>query len=96
MPTVMIAGKKHTPSSGTLKKMKAKAALEAASAKAKPKAAAKAATSTPAAKVKKAPVPAEMSVPMRMKRQTAGVATSAYGRNGYKTGGSFSKGGKVC
>lgn len=30
MPTIMINGKKHTPSSGTLKKMKKKAARDAA------------------------------------------------------------------
>jgi hypothetical protein len=41
MPTVMINGKKHTPGSNTLKKMKRKAAMEAAAKKAtadKPKA----------------------------------------------------------
>ena len=38
MPTVMINGKKHTPSSGTIKKMKARAAAEAAAKKAMPKA----------------------------------------------------------
>ena len=37
MPTVMINGKKHTPSSGTLKKMKRKAAMEAAAKAGKPK-----------------------------------------------------------
>jgi hypothetical protein len=52
MPTVMINGKKHTPSSGTLKKMKARAAAEAAAKKATPKAA------TPKAKTMKAPIPA--------------------------------------
>ncbi len=60
MPTVTINGKVHTPSSGTLKKMKAKAALQAKEAAAKPKA---------AAKVKaKAPVPATMSDSLRNKR----------------------------
>ena len=37
MPTVIINGKKHTPSSGTLKKMKRKAAMEAAAKADKPK-----------------------------------------------------------
>jgi hypothetical protein len=58
----MINGKKHTPSSGTLKKMKARAAAEAAMAKAKPKASAMAKAKPKAsamAKAKpKAPVPA--------------------------------------
>lgn len=38
MPTVMINGKKHTPGSNTLKKMKRKAAMEAANKKTEPKA----------------------------------------------------------
>jgi hypothetical protein len=65
MPTVMINGKKHTPSSGTLKKMKARAAAEAAAKKAMPKAKA----AVPKAKATmKAPVPKEMSDNMRNKR----------------------------
>ena len=36
MPTVMINGKKHTPGSNTLKKMKRKAAMEAAAKAGKP------------------------------------------------------------
>jgi hypothetical protein len=55
MPTVVINGKKHTPGSNTLKKMKRKAAMEAAA-----KAAAKAgkpAADKPKAKKAKAPVP---------------------------------------
>ena len=36
MPTITINGKKHTPSSGTLKKMKRKAAMEAAAKAGKP------------------------------------------------------------
>jgi hypothetical protein len=35
MPTVMINGKKHTPSSGTLRKMKRQAQAEAAAKSAK-------------------------------------------------------------
>lgn len=57
MPTVMINGKKHTPSSGTIKKMKARAAAEAAAKKAMPKAKA----AMPKAK-KVAPIPATRSV----------------------------------
>lgn len=57
MPTVMINGKKHTPSSGTIKKMKARAAAEAAAKKAMPKAKA----ATPKAAMK-APIPATRSV----------------------------------
>ena len=65
MPTVMINGKKHTPSSGTLKKMKARAAAEAAAKKAMPKAKAKA--TTPKVSTK-APIPATMSDSLRNKR----------------------------
>lgn len=36
MPTIMINGKKHTPGSNTLKKMKRKAAMEAAAKAGKP------------------------------------------------------------
>lgn len=93
MPTVMIGGKKHTPGSNTLKRMKKQAQLDAmAKSKAKPavttKTKAVAVAKTPKVD-KKAPVPANMSVSTRMKRQTAGVATGAYGKNGYKTGGGF-------
>lgn len=51
MPTVMINGKKHTPGSNTLKKMKRKAAMEAAAKAGKP------AADKPKAKKAKAPVP---------------------------------------
>lgn len=61
MPTVMIDGKKHTPGSNTLKKMKKKAASEAAMSKDKPKA-------KKAAKVKeKPPIPAKRSVKDKVK-----------------------------
>jgi hypothetical protein len=54
----MINGKKHTPSSGTLKKMKARSAAEAAAKKAMPKAKA----AVPKAKAKMvAPIPATRS-----------------------------------
>ena len=56
MPTIMINGKKHTPGSNTLKKMKRKAAMEAAAKAGKP-AADKPKVKKPKAKKAKAPVP---------------------------------------
>ena len=77
MPTVMINGKKHTPSSGTLKKMKARAAAEAAAKKAMPKAksatpkapipAVRAGKSGATSKMK-APIPAKMPEGIKNKR----------------------------
>lgn len=103
MPTVMIDGKKHTPSSGTLKKMKARAAAEAAAKKAMPKAKAatpKAANKAPipatrpgksgATSKMKAPIPQEMSDNLRNKRALAvaqGPKPAITGK--YKTGGGF-------
>lgn len=71
MPTVMIDGKKHTPGSNTLKKMKRKAAAEAAAKKgsapvSKPKDKKKKA----AVAKEKAPVPAKKSAMMKAKTGT--------------------------
>lgn len=66
MPTVMIDGKKHTPGSNTLKKMKRKAAAEAAAKANKP------ATDKPKGKKKtkakeKPPIPAKRSMKHKVK-----------------------------
>ena len=64
MPTVMIDGKKHTPGSNTLKKMKRKAAAEAAAKANKP------AGDKPKAKKKakeKPPIPAKRSMKDKVK-----------------------------
>lgn len=69
----MINGKKHTPSSGTLKKMKAAAA---AKAQAKPKVSSKPASKV-SAPTKKAPMPATMSDAVRNSRANPNAPKAA-------------------